>query len=60
MSPQVFPYLDRLEKSPRGEYELTSIFTMMLDEGREVRISAIEGAWRDVGRPEDTAAAETL
>lgn len=60
MSPLVFPYLDRLQKSPRGEYELTDIFTMMLNEGREVRISAIEGAWRDVGRPEDLAAAESL
>lgn len=60
MSPGVFPYLDRLEKSPRGEYELTSIFTMMLEEKREVRISPILGAWRDVGRPEDLAAAEAL
>lgn len=60
MSPGVFPYLDRLEKSPRGEYELTSIFTMMLEEGRVVRLSPIEGAWRDVGRPEDLAAAESL
>ena len=53
MRPAVFPYLDRLVPSPRNEYELTSIFEMMLQEGVEVRISAIEGRWRDVGRPED-------
>jgi len=32
MRPAVFPYLDRLAPSPRNEYELTSIFEMMLQE----------------------------
>jgi NDP-sugar pyrophosphorylase family protein len=53
MKPAVFPYLDRLEPSPRNEYELTSIFEAMLHDGLELRIGAMEGAWRDVGRPED-------
>ncbi len=56
MRPAVFPYLDRLVPSPRNEYELTSIFEMMLQERVELRISAIEGRWRDVGRPEDLEA----
>ena len=56
MRPAVFPYLDRLAPSPRNEYELTSIFEMMLQERVELRISAIEGRWRDVGRPEDLEA----
>jgi NDP-sugar pyrophosphorylase family protein len=56
MRPVVFPYLERLAPSPRNEYELTSIFEMMLQEGVEVRISPIEGRWRDVGRPEDLEA----
>ena len=56
MRPAVFPYLDRLVPSPRHEYELTSIFEMMLQERVELRISAIEGRWRDVGRPEDLEA----
>ena len=51
-----FEYLDRLTPSPRGELELTAIFDMMLADGVEVRISAIEGRWRDVGRPEDLEA----
>ena len=51
-----FSYLDRLTPSPRGELELTAIFDMMLDENVEVRISSIEGRWRDVGRPEDLEA----
>jgi NDP-sugar pyrophosphorylase family protein len=56
MRPVVFRYLDRLEPSPRNEYELTSIFEMMLADSLELRISAVEGTWRDVGRPEDLAA----
>jgi glucose-1-phosphate thymidylyltransferase len=53
MRPSVFPYLDRLTRSARNEYELTSIFDAMLRDSLELRISAVEGAWRDVGRPED-------
>lgn len=53
MRPSVFSFLDRLELSPRNEYELTSIFEMMLRGGVEVRIGAMRGSWRDVGRPED-------
>lgn len=56
MRPGVFPYLDRLRPSARNEYELTSIFDMLLSEHIEMRISPIEGRWRDVGRPEDLAA----
>jgi len=54
-----FDYLERIELSPRGEYELTSIFDMMLADGLELRISSIEGEWTDVGRPEDLAAVNT-
>ena len=54
--PVIFEYLARLEPSPRGEYELTSALASMLADGLELRISPIEGAWRDVGRPEDLAA----
>jgi dTDP-glucose pyrophosphorylase len=48
-----FEYLRRIELSPRGEYEITSIFDMMLADGLELRIASIEGEWTDVGRPED-------
>ncbi len=40
----------------RHEYEITSAFEMMLKDGLELRISPVEGDWRDVGRPEDLAA----
>jgi dTDP-glucose pyrophosphorylase len=51
--PVVFDYLARIGKSSRGEYEITSVFDLMLADGLELRISPIEGEWRDVGRPED-------
>ncbi len=54
--PLIFDYLRRLEPSPRGEYELTSALDAMLANGLDLRISPVEGAWRDVGRPEDLAA----
>ena len=54
--PVVFQYLQRLTPSPRNEYELTSALDMMLEDSLEIRISPIEGGWRDVGRPEDLAA----
>jgi NDP-sugar pyrophosphorylase family protein len=54
--PVLFDYLDRLQPSPRGEYELTSALHMMLEDGLELRISPIEGEWHDVGRPEDLIA----
>ena len=56
LRPVAFSYLDKLRPSKRGEYEITDIFTMMLNENVEVRISPMEGLWRDVGRPEDLAA----
>ncbi len=56
LAPVAFDYLSRLELSPRGEYELTAIFDKMLHDDLELRISPIEGTWRDVGRPEDLTA----
>jgi NDP-sugar pyrophosphorylase family protein len=55
--PVVFQYLDRLQPSSRNEYELTSVFEKMLDDGLELRIAPMEGGWRDVGSPEDLEAA---
>lgn len=57
--PVLFEYLDRIRPSARNEYELTSALDLMLEEGLELRISAIAGTWRDVGRPEDLAALNT-
>ena len=56
--PSVFEHLDRLELSPRGEYELTDAVHSIVDSGAPVGWFAIEGHWRDIGRPEDLPVAE--
>ncbi len=53
----VFEDLARVEKSPRGEYELTSAVEALVARGGVV-IHALEGVWRDIGRPEDLEAAQ--
>ena len=57
--PVVFDYLEKLPLSERGEYELTSVFELMLADSLDLRIAPIEGSWRDVGRPEDLDAANS-
>ncbi len=54
--PRVFDYLAVLKPSVRNEYEITSAIDEMLADGLVLKISPIEGDWRDVGRPEDLAA----
>lgn len=56
LRPPAFEYLARLEPSVRNEYELTAIFDLMLRDKLELRISAIQGRWRDVGYPDDLEA----
>jgi UDP-N-acetylglucosamine diphosphorylase / glucose-1-phosphate thymidylyltransferase / UDP-N-acetylgalactosamine diphosphorylase / glucosamine-1-phosphate N-acetyltransferase / galactosamine-1-phosphate N-acetyltransferase len=50
--PTIFPYVERLEKSPRGEYELTDAIRAMVQSGRKVRAIEIKGFWADVRDPE--------
>jgi dTDP-glucose pyrophosphorylase len=40
----------------RGEYELTSGISQLIECGRLLRIFPITGQWRDIGRPEDLEA----
>ena len=48
----IFPYVARLEKSPRGEYELTDAIRAAAKEGRKVKAIEIKGKWADVRDPE--------
>ncbi len=49
--PDVFEYIDRTPESERGEYEITTTLSLLLDEGRRVSVARYEGTWRDVGLP---------
>ncbi len=55
--PAVFDELARIPVSPRGEYELTDAVSMMIEGGAGFGWLAIDGFWKDVGRPEDLSAA---
>jgi len=56
--PGVFDELERVQPSPRGEYELTDAVHKMLEAGVTFHWYEIKGFWRDVGRPEDLPWAE--
>jgi UDP-N-acetylglucosamine diphosphorylase / glucose-1-phosphate thymidylyltransferase / UDP-N-acetylgalactosamine diphosphorylase / glucosamine-1-phosphate N-acetyltransferase / galactosamine-1-phosphate N-acetyltransferase len=56
--PLVFEFTGRLQKSPRGEYELTDAVTAMVDAGHRVAGMQIAGRWVDVRDPEVLAALE--
>lgn len=49
----LFEEIARVPLSPRGEYELPDAIKQMLEENRKVRAIELQGAWRDIGRPED-------
>ena len=48
----IFSYIARLEKSPRGEYELTDAIRAAAREGKKVKAIEIKGKWADVRDPE--------
>ncbi|MBI5084138.1 MAG: nucleotidyltransferase family protein [Acidobacteria bacterium] len=58
--PAIFDELARLERSPRGEYELTTALVKWIEQGRRILVHPLQGEWRDVGRPEDVEAAAQL
>ena len=54
----VFDYTAKLEKSPRGEYELTDAIIAMINTGQRIAGLEIQGRWVDVRDPEVLASLE--
>jgi dTDP-glucose pyrophosphorylase len=50
--PTIFQFTARLEKSPRGEYELTDAVRALAQSGRRVQAFELAGEWADVRDPE--------
>lgn len=50
--PSLYEFTARLERSPRGEYELTDAISMMMRAGHRLAGLSIEGRWVDVRDPE--------
>ncbi len=51
-TPEVFSKLSDIKKSPRGEYEITDVISLLAVEKR-VKIKKIKDYWHDFGNPED-------
>ncbi len=56
--PVVYEFTARIEKSPRGEYELTDAINALVAAGHRIAGMQIEGRWVDVRDPEVLAALE--
>jgi bifunctional UDP-N-acetylglucosamine pyrophosphorylase/glucosamine-1-phosphate N-acetyltransferase len=53
LSPAIFDYARRLERSERGEFELPQAIARMVADGLTVRAYPIRGFWSDVGTADD-------
>ncbi len=56
--PVVYEFTERLEKSPRGEFELTDAVNALVAGGHRIAGMRIEGRWVDVRDPEVLASLE--
>ena len=56
--PSIFEFTSRLERSPRGEYELTDAIRALAQSGKSVQAIELEGDWADVRDPEVLAELE--
>ncbi len=50
--PSIFDFTARLERSPRGEYELTDAIRALALSGKKVQAYELQGEWADVRDPE--------
>ncbi|NCO04847.1 MAG: glucose-1-phosphate thymidylyltransferase [Candidatus Magasanikbacteria bacterium] len=55
-----FGAFDNIEKSARGEYEISSIHSHFIKTGKKVGYKEITGWWKDTGKPEDLLIANRL
>jgi bifunctional UDP-N-acetylglucosamine pyrophosphorylase/glucosamine-1-phosphate N-acetyltransferase len=51
-TPDIFKKVFEIEKSPRGEYEITDAVSLLAKE-KKVKVKKISDFWMDFGRPDD-------
>lgn len=51
-TPEVFGKISEIKKSPRGEYEITDVLSLLAKE-KKVKIKIIKDFWKDFGNPGD-------
>ena len=57
LRPTAWPFIESVEPSERGEFELTTALANMVADSRDVRAVPLTGAWFDIGTPQDLARA---
>ena len=50
--PSIFDFTSKLERSPRGEFELTDAIRELAQSGKKVQAFELAGSWADVRDPE--------
>lgn len=55
-----FDTYKKINPSPRGEYEISDVHSVLLKEGRKVGYKEITGWWKDTGKPDDLLLANQL
>ena len=58
--PRLMSALGTLPVSPRGEYEVTSAYQTVIDNGGDIRVHEMHGYWSDVGTEEAYIEARNL
>ena len=56
----IFKYCKKITPSVRGEYELPSAITEIINDGEKIYAHLIQGEWCDMGKPEDIPNAEKI
>ncbi len=57
LGPEIWPLIDALTPSGRGEYELPEAISALIDSGATVAACPVEGPWFDIGTPAQLEAA---
>lgn len=57
---EIFDYCRRLTPSVRGEYELPTAVSNIINDGKKIYAHLIQGEWCDMGKPEDIPKAEKI
>lgn len=56
----IFPAIEEIEPSDRGELEITDAIAYLITKGKPVTPTELEGWWLDVGRPSDALKANRV
>ncbi|HEY9855068.1 MAG TPA: glucose-1-phosphate thymidylyltransferase [Stenomitos sp.] len=59
-SQKIFPAVNAIQPSPRGELEITDAIQYLIDQGSEVRPHVITGWWKDTGKLSDMLEANRI